>query len=158
MVVRWVRSNASFWDDSDINHITPSEVICQSWPDFWIIRETHQIRYRLLRSYFVQTQHWGSRDPFYVQKIKTFQHSATSIFSTNWPHFVLYFLTWYTLQRSPRQCMDSTLTRKSWDLTQKSLKYSSMKWSRCVFGELFRDHIFIDIISYIIPSSGEMRQ
>ena len=34
----------------------------------------------------------------------------------------------------------------------------SMEWSKCVYGELSRDHIFIDIISYIIPSSGEMRQ
>jgi len=44
----------------------------------WLYAEGYL--YRLLRSYFVQTQHWSSRDPFYEQKMKTFQHSATSIF------------------------------------------------------------------------------
>jgi len=44
----------------------------------WLYAEGYL--YRLLRSYFVQTQDWSSRDPFYAQKIKTFQHSATSIF------------------------------------------------------------------------------
>ena len=37
-------------------------------------------RYRLLRSYFVQTEHWRSYDPFYDQKVKTFQQSCKSIF------------------------------------------------------------------------------
>lgn len=45
----------------------------------WLYAECYL--YRLLRSYFVQTQHWRSRDPFYEQKIRTFQQSGTSILS-----------------------------------------------------------------------------
>jgi len=32
-----------------------------------------------MRSFFAQTEHWGSYDPFKKQKIKTFQQSGTSI-------------------------------------------------------------------------------
>jgi len=44
----------------------------------WLFAECYL--YRLLRSYFVQTEHWKSYDPFYDQKMKTFQQSGKSIF------------------------------------------------------------------------------
>jgi hypothetical protein len=37
-------------------------------------------RYRLLRSWFVQTETWKAEDPFYDQKISTFRHSSKSIY------------------------------------------------------------------------------
>ncbi|TFK37640.1 hypothetical protein BDQ12DRAFT_685038 [Crucibulum laeve] len=43
----------------------------------WLFAECYL--YRLLRSFFVQTEHWRSHDPFFDQKIKTFQQSRTSI-------------------------------------------------------------------------------
>jgi hypothetical protein len=47
------------------------------------------IRYRLLRSLFVQTTHWCDHDPFLTQKVKTFQQSGTSILRmSNYPHQV----------------------------------------------------------------------
>jgi len=66
--------------DSDINHSLRCYLSVEI-RIFWIIRKTHPVRYRLLRSYFVQTQHWTFRDPFYEQKIRTFQHSGTPILS-----------------------------------------------------------------------------
>ncbi|KIK09488.1 hypothetical protein K443DRAFT_82818 [Laccaria amethystina LaAM-08-1] len=40
----------------------------------WLFAE-----YRLIRSFFAQTEHWGSYDPFKKQKVKTFQQSGASI-------------------------------------------------------------------------------
>ena len=37
-------------------------------------------RYRLLRSYFVQTKHWKAHDPFQAQKQETFKKSSKAIF------------------------------------------------------------------------------
>ncbi|KAF8870637.1 hypothetical protein CPB84DRAFT_1692902 [Gymnopilus junonius] len=44
----------------------------------WLFAECYL--YRLLRSHFVQTEHWKSYDPFYDQKMNTFQQSGKSIF------------------------------------------------------------------------------
>lgn len=43
----------------------------------WLFAECYL--YRLIRSFFAQTEHWGSYDPFKKQKVKTFQQSGASI-------------------------------------------------------------------------------
>ncbi|KIM37931.1 hypothetical protein M413DRAFT_448192 [Hebeloma cylindrosporum] len=43
----------------------------------WLFAECYL--YRLLRAFFVLTEHWKSEDPFYEQKVNTFRQSGTSI-------------------------------------------------------------------------------
>ncbi|KAF8990259.1 DUF89 domain-containing protein [Cyathus striatus] len=43
----------------------------------WLYAECYL--YRLLRSYFAQTEYWKAYDPFADQKLKTFQHSGNAI-------------------------------------------------------------------------------
>ncbi|TFK69791.1 DUF89-domain-containing protein [Pluteus cervinus] len=44
----------------------------------WLFAECYL--YRLIRSYFALASHWNDHDPFAVQKIQTFKHSAASIY------------------------------------------------------------------------------
>ncbi|CCM00959.1 uncharacterized protein FIBRA_03007 [Fibroporia radiculosa] len=44
----------------------------------WLFAECYL--YRLLRSYFVQSTHWRTHDPFFEQKLDTFQKSSQAIF------------------------------------------------------------------------------
>lgn len=37
------------------------------------------VRYRILRSFFIETSHWNTYDPFLDQKTDAFKHSGTSI-------------------------------------------------------------------------------
>lgn len=41
---------------------------------------TWRFRYRLIRSFFVQTKHWKDYDPFLAQKEATFQKSSKAIY------------------------------------------------------------------------------
>jgi len=43
----------------------------------WLYAECYL--YRLLRSLFVTTQHWKTYDPFFAQKLKTYQASGTAV-------------------------------------------------------------------------------
>ncbi|KIY46469.1 DUF89 domain-containing protein [Fistulina hepatica ATCC 64428] len=58
----------------------------------WLFAECYL--YRLLRSYFVQTEHWSAYDPFFAQKLDTFRGSAAVVLRAS----AMYFLLASTLQ------------------------------------------------------------
>ncbi|PFH47770.1 hypothetical protein AMATHDRAFT_151339 [Amanita thiersii Skay4041] len=43
----------------------------------WLYAECYL--YRLIRSFFAQTEHWNQKDPFFAQKVKMFKQSGNSI-------------------------------------------------------------------------------
>jgi hypothetical protein len=43
------------------------------------IAQTRTLRYRLLRSLFAASDHWKSFDPFFTQKLNTYQASGTAV-------------------------------------------------------------------------------
>lgn len=48
-----------------------------------------QARYRLLRSFFVQTTNWSSFDPFSSQKAETFKQSGKAIYRAQYLNVLL---------------------------------------------------------------------
>jgi hypothetical protein len=54
-----------------------------SSPSFQSMREeiaqTRTLRYRLLRSLFATSEHWKSFDPFFTQKLNTYQASGNAV-------------------------------------------------------------------------------
>lgn len=52
---------------------------CESSSDVNLVSQRDH-RYRLLRSYFAQTEHWRTYDPFFTQKQETFSQSIKAIY------------------------------------------------------------------------------
>ncbi len=65
--------------DNKIYSITSAGAICRCFLILYSVLINPRARYRLLRSYFVQTQHWKDFDPFFTQKNRAFKLSYNSI-------------------------------------------------------------------------------
>jgi hypothetical protein len=47
------------------------------------VTRSHTISYRLLRSFFAETEHWKNYDPFFESKAETYRSSSGAIIRTS---------------------------------------------------------------------------